>query len=1390
MFRKNLIPLFVTAAFSGPGLAQVAEVTVSGTDGFNISQTTTVTAVQQFEYALWGNGELYLKSLTWDPGKYSIYFDTDVGNNIPFLMSNNNDESVPLALAGVGENAPFLAMGGNPLSDDGRNDATASDTLMTMMRNGVTWLLSGTPPENLDHVVLAHLSRTDYTYSVEWLQDLNADMSVNERSACNGSALADCLADDAVQLLILSNSGGDDVAESVRAILAQARAQGMPVLYMHNSWDHQDLSKAVFEELGIVGGSMNYFTEHKVVDYPVSELNAQISEQYTNIEAQVQDLGESVWLSFLSNCSSEDWCSNLDVFNWSGSGETDWSLTFDSGESSWSADSGMSGDPAENDSDSSNDQVVGDSGVTDEQATDDGAVSDEQATDDGAVSDEQTTDDGVVSDEQATDDGAVSDEQATDDGVVSDEQATDDGVVSDEQATDDGVVSDEQATDDGVVSDEQATDDGVVSDEQATDDGVVSDEQATDDGVVSDEQATDDGVVSDEPTDTDAEMSEDPANSDSNESSPLERALATGSIEGLSGPAQVTEALEDLQRETSATAQQIEEALLSKGNLSLADLTWDPGRQSIYFNSVAGNATPILISNNKADSVALALAGLDTSAPFLAMAGNPLADDAENDATVSDTMLTVMRNSLEWLTGEPPEAINNVVFSHVGYNDRVYTEDWLQSLNPDVTINARTACNGEALAECLADDAVQLLILSNSYGENGIIADSVRPALAQARAQGIPVLYMHRSWYHRELSQAIFNELGIVFGSSNYFSEYKVQNYRISDLRGDISDERTSFSALIQHLEDGAWSFDLSNCDSEDWCSNVAGLESDFLSVATQIQSGLKYYDRMGVRLFEETDYRLDKLLVLLADLYRQEVNYPMYHTSGEDTAYIRALFADMAQYQSRNAAVAPPDLGAFSRTDFSHITPVDRTITLTSQEPFLAAGVYALPGVPVTVTRTDTNAVTTGVFVNTQRDAATQIWKKGFDRPRFLRGETLPLVPGESVTFVSVYGGPIQIDFDTKEVDVTVEFEQVGEHPYWNGPEDDNTFDMALSDGAFDWAELSTPGFEVHSQLEKMRETVSASEFWSSASEIANATQTYISNYPHIVAGLQGDGIDTVGEIHDFANARGLTVETLSMAKHMNADRATCGAGCSGNPYDANWAFGPTKHGDLHELGHGLESDRFRFHTENGSIWELHATTNIYSYYSKSRYAAEYGTDSECQSLPFEELYEQLSSAAQEADPKQAMSKNNLTHWDLGVTTYVQFIMAAENSGALDNGWHLWGRLHILERNFSAALNSVTAWSKARDGLGFGSFTLTEAKALSNNDWMLIALSNAAERDYRALFDLYGLSYSSAAENQLDLAGFVSLPAVFYAANDSNFCYGLDKPALDPASDSWPHSE
>jgi hypothetical protein len=452
---------------------------------------------------------------------------------------------------------------------------------------------------------------------------------------------------------------------------------------------------------------------------------------------------------------------------------------------------------------------------------------------------------------------------------------------------------------------------------------------------------------------------------------------------------------------------------------------------------------------------------------------------------------------------------------------------------------------------------------------------------------------------------------------------------------------------------------------------------------------------------------------------------------------------------------------------------------------------VYAFPGEGFTVTRTDNNPMTVKVFVNTQRTGATHEFdKNGYTRPKFLRSTSFSFSAGESITLSAPYGGPVQIEFPQNTGEVQLAFQNIGLHPYWNGAEDDQSFTDALTADKFDWAEIATPGFEVHSQKVKMDETVARNPLWPNPAKLAQATMTFTHNYPHIVAGYEGAGIDHIAEIADFIEGKGLALSELTGLKHMNADQATCGYGCSGNPYDAYWAFNPIGHGDIHELGHGLEKSRFRFNTANGSRWETHATTNVYSYYSKSRYATETGQDHSCQNLPFDSLYETLQTAQASGEAFTTMANNNLTGWNTGVATYIQFMMAAQASGALENGWHLWGRLHALERVFSSAVRSDDTWLEKRDALGFSNYSRTEAAAIDNNDWMLISLSVATGRDYRALISLYGIAVSAAALNQLDSLNYAVLPAVFYGANGNNYCDGLDKPALPiDGTSPWPNA-
>ena len=66
-------------------------------------------------------------------------------------------------------------------------------------------------------------------------------------------------------------------------------------------------------------------------------------------------------------------------------------------------------------------------------------------------------------------------------------------------------------------------------------------------------------------------------------------------------------------------------------------------------------------------------------------------------------------------------------------------------------------------------------------------------------------------------------------------------------------------------------------------------------------------------------------------------------------------------------------------------------------------------------VTRLDSAAVNTHIFVNTLRSGATKEWGD-YNRPKYLQSQRIPLVPGATVTFSHPYGGPLQIAFDSND--------------------------------------------------------------------------------------------------------------------------------------------------------------------------------------------------------------------------------------------------------------------------------------------------------------------------------------------------------------------------------------
>jgi len=247
---------------------------------------------------------------------------------------------------------------------------------------------------------------------------------------------------------------------------------------------------------------------------------------------------------------------------------------------------------------------------------------------------------------------------------------------------------------------------------------------------------------------------------------------------------------------------------------------------------------------------------------------------------------------------------------------------------------------------------------------------------------------------------------------------------------------------------------------------------------------------------------------------------------------------------------------------------------------------------------------------------------------------------------------------------------------------------------------------------------------------------------------------------------------------KHMNADQATCGYGCSGNPYDAYWAFDPIGHGDIHEMGHSMQKMRF----EN---FPNHAATNTFSYYTKARYFANTGEEPYCQNLPFKTFYEKIQGAVGQSNIKSYLKTNLWSSASLGdqYLLKIQAMMHAQKLGKLQNGWHVLARVHILEREMNRAKKDRKA---KKVSVGFSTYTLDEINSITNNDWLVVAYSYAAELDYRNYFDMMGIEYSQKARDQIASFGFKVVPNSLFISTSKGYCnkddYGVifDRPTLN----------
>ena len=831
---------------------------------------------------------------------------------------------------------------------------------------------------------------------------------------------------------------------------------------------------------------------------------------------------------------------------------------------------------------------------------------------------------------------------------------------------------------------------------------------------------------------------------------------------------------------------------------NLDDITWDPSHDSAIIEPIYGFNTPLILANAVAKSgrtvyhVPLATIGQKNGGNYVLFASNPMRTNRNGQ------MDTLLENTLTWLTGrnDLKNTPFKVVIAHLVENywfkDESETRNWLDDHYSQVSYNAAGECDNDKLAGCLSgSDKPNLLIISlDNADDNGVITQDVNDALAS----GIPVLYMHVNGDLKPLGKALFNDVfQVQYKWDNEWKNLMIKNYDPTNDIATLPEDLQMLKNVMTHFKNNDYDFDWSHFDgTEEKLSRVPGFYDEFYNGVKAMQSMFKVLDTHKVDIFKRDGYTLYKLLALTADKLRQGVTFPLPKNRTDDNTWTRSIFADFGVYNYREIDPAQPDLGNFSRNDFSHVTPTTVTVSKTSRKPFRSTGVYCLPGKTMKVTRTDNHStLKTSVFVNSLRPGSTKELGK-YRRPKYLQSVHISIEPGESIYITSPYGGPVEIGYNINDIEASFTFENVGQHPYWSSSADDATFQAALDADEYDWAELSTPGFEVHAKTEKMKESI---QRWAAsnqnltddtykeetASNLAHATVHFTSNYPFGLAGFKSSSITPIAEVVNFANDNGLNIRKIDFVKHMNSDQATCGIGCSGNPYDAFWAFRPTGHGDIHEIGHSLQTGRFQLIIDHIK-WVNHAATNPYAYYTKSKYYMETGGDPDCQKLPFEKAFAELNASVHASNPAQYMYDHywKKSGWSTQFMMTLQSMMSVQQMGEdgtitgnerIHFGWHLLTRVHVMLREFQYAKGSDSRWNAKKAALGLANYSRSEANKLSNNDIMLIFYSKAAYADFRDYWDMWGVPYSAKAAKQVADFNYPQVPRRFFFSTQNGYC-------------------
>lgn len=857
---------------------------------------------------------------------------------------------------------------------------------------------------------------------------------------------------------------------------------------------------------------------------------------------------------------------------------------------------------------------------------------------------------------------------------------------------------------------------------------------------------------------------------------------------------------------------------------SLGAVTWSLSHDSSSFAVLDSSRNQVVLpsnwsySNNAAGSgVALAVVGSSpvTGGRYAAFGGNPLG--ARGNAAMDQ----VVKNTVAYLTKKTSYSSFKVVTAHLPGTETYWfphesaVRNWFKATYPGITINGVAAanltqdntCDGAALDACL--QGADLLVLGREQGPAAYDGAQVMQAVTNAQARGIPVLYLHHYRDVNDLASRMTDYMALQ-QQNNYWAQDGLKDFAPASLPA-LPGNMANAQALLNRLELGSFTTTWSGCTTSGRidCSGDSAYMNEFGTPAAAIRNTLRSLDAQPIGLFAKPGYTLEKLLVLLGDRYRMAVSYPMDKvTSGQN--FFRAYFADMTAYINRPYSAVATSLGNFSGLFPASTAKQTRSVTLAlpnSGTRDFSTGLYVMPGQSVTLTRVDKGTSTLTAGLNMLRDTTWVFNPNKYTRPTQLQSPRIALLAGQSVTLTSPYGGPLYLFAAAAPgnavQNISVTAAGVITHPSLNdlnSGDQVTRFRAELNTTSTNWVTLTTDFLTVHSNLPNFRATMN--KYGGDLNKLLSTLWTYMIKDTYELAGFNSASgsfslAPTVTAYCTTArwDCAGLQHRRDVMQHVISDNYAACGNGCSGNPYDQDWALDPLGWGETHEIGHNLQVGRLKIY--DGLSTEV--SNNIFPIHKQMMYnqsaaglaapiwrgvGLNTGTPS---------IFSQLKTALASTDPFGTMKAQIWTDTAYAANNGQRLMFyrqlpefARYYNSNFSNGWELYTLMYLLNRNMDAN-SSATAWPTVAAGFGFGTYA-SYPSSMDGNDFMLIATSSIIKRDMRPVFDLWGVTYSSAAAAQVAAYAYPPAQKLAFPMSDLNqFGTRIGAPVVMTATAVYP---